>query len=168
MWQISRYEQSGCLTPWRCCALISFLPFNVQYGLQIPDVPHREWGCASPGMHILTGTGDVPHREWISSPGMHILTGNGNVPHREWECASPGMGMCLTGNGNVPHREWECASPGMGMRKVCTISFERPEASPERLQSQCNYRPFTTEQHLDGTFSETKLRPNLPKRNRQW
>ena len=25
--------------------------------------------------------------------------------------------------------------------KVCTISFERP---PERLQSQCNYRPFIT------------------------
>ena len=28
--------------------------------------------------------------------------------------------------------------------KVCTISFERPEASPERLQSQCNYWPFIT------------------------
>ena len=28
--------------------------------------------------------------------------------------------------------------------KVCTISFERPEASPVRLQSQCNYRPFIT------------------------
>ena len=28
--------------------------------------------------------------------------------------------------------------------KVCTISFERPEASPERLQSECNYRPFIT------------------------
>ena len=34
---------------------------------------------------------------------------------------------------------------------------------PERLQSQCNYQ-----QHLNGTLSETKLRPNLPKRNRQW
>ena len=39
---------------------------------------------------------------------------------------------------------------------------------PERLQSQCNYRPFITEQHLDGTLSETKLHPNLPKRNGQW
>ena len=39
---------------------------------------------------------------------------------------------------------------------------------PERLQSQCNYRPFITEQHLNGTLSETKLRPNLPKRNGQW
>ena len=27
---------------------------------------------------------------------------------------------------------------------VCTISFEQPEASPERLQSQCNYRSFIT------------------------
>ena len=28
-------------------------------------------------MHILTGNEDVPHREWgYASPGMHILTGN--------------------------------------------------------------------------------------------
>ena len=39
--------------------------------------PHREWGCDSPGMHILTGNGDVPHREWgCDSLGMHILTGS--------------------------------------------------------------------------------------------
>ena len=35
---------------------------------------HREWGRASPGMHILTGNGDVPHREWgCDSPGMQIV-----------------------------------------------------------------------------------------------
>ena len=28
--------------------------------------------------------------------------------------------------------------------KDCTISFEPLEASPERLQSQCNYRLFIT------------------------
>ena len=39
---------------------------------------------------------------------------------------------------------------------------------PERLQSQCNYRSLITLQHLNGTLSETKLRPNLPKRNGQW
>ena len=38
----------------------------------------------------------------------------------------------------------------------------------EHLQSQCNYRPFVTEQHLNGTLSETKLHPDLPKRNGQW
>ena len=41
------------------------------------DVPHREWGCASPRMgKCLTVNRDVPHRECTSSPGMHILTGN--------------------------------------------------------------------------------------------
>ena len=101
--------------------------------------PHQEWGCASPGMHIiigngmcLTGNGDVPHREWgcassgigmrlngnayphreqeCDSLGMHILTGNKNAPH--WECISPpGMGMCLTGNA---YPQPECiSSPGM-------------------------------------------------------
>ena len=75
---------------------------------------HREWGCVSPGKHILTGNGDVPHREWgCASPGMQILTGNGDVPHRKWGCASPGMHI-LTGNGDVPHREC-ISSPGMGM-----------------------------------------------------
>ena len=39
---------------------------------------------------------------------------------------------------------------------------------PERLQSQCNYRSFITKKHLNGTLSETKLRPNLPKRNGHW
>ena len=41
----------------------------------------------------------------------------------------------------------------------------------ERLQSQCNYRPFINAislMHLNATLSETKLRPNLPKRNGQW
>ena len=75
----------------------------------------------------LTGNGNVPHREWgCASPGMGMrLIGNGIVPHREWECASPGMGMCLTGNGNAhPHREWECtSSPGMGM---CLIGNAHP------------------------------------------
>ena len=35
---------------------------------------------------------------------------------------------------------------------------------PERLQSQCNYRLFITQQHLNGMLSETKLLPNLPER----
>ena len=61
----------------------------------------------------LTGNRDVPHREWgCASPGMHILTGNRNVPHREWEFASSGIVMCLTGNGDVPHQECT-SSPGM-------------------------------------------------------
>ena len=34
---------------------------------------HREWGCTSQGIHILTRNGDVPHRECISSPGKHIV-----------------------------------------------------------------------------------------------
>ena len=32
--------------------------------------PHREWGCFSPEINILTGNGDVTHRECTSSPGM--------------------------------------------------------------------------------------------------
>ena len=71
--------------------------------------PHREWGCASPGMYILTGKGpgstsspgtrydspgmtgngichpwnrDVPHRECTSSPEMHIITGNAHSLYR--------------------------------------------------------------------------------------
>ena len=39
---------------------------------------------------------------------------------------------------------------------------------PECLQSQRNYRPFITQQHRNGTLSETKLHSNLPKRNGQW
>ena len=40
--------------------------------------PYREGGCA------CTGNG-YPHPEWgCASPGMHILLGNGDVPH--WEC----------------------------------------------------------------------------------
>ena len=39
--------------------------------------PHREWGCAAPGKHILTGNGDVTHQECSSSQGI---------------------GMCFTGN----------------------------------------------------------------------
>ena len=79
------------------------------------DLPHREWGFASPGMGMcligngmcltgngmcLTGNGDVPHREW-------------DVPHREWdvphrECTSSrGMGMFLTENA---HLHWESIS----------------------------------------------------------
>ena len=67
------------------------------------DVPHREWGCASPGMYILTGNGMCltrnahPHWEWgCASPGMHILTENG-------KCASPGMHI-LTGNSHSLYR----------------------------------------------------------------
>ena len=77
---------------------------------------HREWGCASLGMHILIGNGDVPHREWgRASPGIHILTGNGDVPHFEY--TSPqGMEMCLTGNAH-PHQE--CIS-SLGMHIVYT------------------------------------------------
>ena len=40
-------------------------PFLVRYILIVIH-PHREWGCALPGMHILTGNGDVPHRECTS------------------------------------------------------------------------------------------------------
>ena len=54
-------------------------------------MPHREWGCASPGMGVcltgnaqpsqgmgmcLTGNRDVTHQKCTSSPRMHILTGN--------------------------------------------------------------------------------------------
>ena len=72
-------------------------------------------GCASPGMGMcLNRNGDVPHREWgCASPGMHILTGNRDVPHRGYT-SSVGMGMCLTLNAR-PHQEWECILPGMGM-----------------------------------------------------
>ena len=41
------------------------------------DVPH--WECPfSPEMGMcFTGNEDVPHREWgCTSPGIHILTGN--------------------------------------------------------------------------------------------
>ena len=62
--------------------------------------PHREWGCASLEMYVLTWNGDVPHWEWgCVSPGMHIIT-------------APGMGICLTENA-YPYREWGCASPRM-------------------------------------------------------
>ena len=43
--------------------------------------PHREWGCTSPGMHILTGNGDVTHPE-CTPPGMHILTRNAHSLYR--------------------------------------------------------------------------------------
>ena len=63
---------------------------------------HLEWGCASPGMHILTRNGDVPHRKCTSSPGMEMcLTENGD--HRKWGCASPGIHI-LTGNA-YPHQQ---------------------------------------------------------------
>ena len=69
--------------------------------------PHWKWGCASPGMHILSENGVVPHGECTSSPGMGLcLTGNAH-PHREWGChreciSSPGMHIvyrrCCWGN----------------------------------------------------------------------
>ena len=72
--------------------------------------PHRELGCASPGIHILTGNGDVANWECTSSPGMEMcLTGNAH-PQREWRCVSPGMHIL---NGNA-HPQRECTSwPGM-------------------------------------------------------
>ena len=65
--------------------------------------PHHEWGCDSPGMHILTGKGDVPHRECISSPEMGMsLTWNA-YPHWEWGCAPLEM-QTLTGNAHSLER----------------------------------------------------------------
>ena len=46
--------------------------------------PHWEWGCASPGIHILTVNGGC------ALPGMRI--------------SSPAVGTCLTENAH-PHRE---------------------------------------------------------------
>ena len=61
---------------------------------------HSQWGCASPGMHILTGNGDVLHWEWgCVSPGMHILTGNAHslyrVSTREWITSESIFGVRL-------------------------------------------------------------------------
>ena len=54
----------------------------------------------------LTGNGDVPHRErGCDSLGMHKLTGNGDVPHREWR--SQGKRMCLTGNAYTVYRVFQ-------------------------------------------------------------
>ena len=60
----------------------------------------REWRCASPGMGMcLTENGDLPHREWgCASLEMHILTGNA-YPHREC-ISSPGMHIVYTGCGH--------------------------------------------------------------------
>ena len=97
---------------------------------------HREWGCASLAVHILTGKGDVIHSKYTSSPpyrqGASLL--EWEVHH--WECTSSlgmGMGVCFTGNAHShpltdnahPHpltrsRDvscWECTSSlGMGIR----------------------------------------------------
>ena len=81
------------------------------------DVPHRDTGCASTGIHIFTENGDVPHQECRSSPGMGMcLTRNahphGNAhSHLEWGCASLGMHN-LIGNEDVLYRECT-SSPGM-------------------------------------------------------
>ena len=72
--------------------------------------PHREWGCASPGIHIHTENEDVTHRECTSSPGMGIcLTGNGDVTDREWGCDSLGM-YILTGNAHNLDRVFKVVS----------------------------------------------------------
>ena len=47
--------------------------------------PHREWGCASPGMHILTRNGDVPHWEWTSSPGMGMCLNKNAHSHQQFK-----------------------------------------------------------------------------------
>ena len=64
-------------------------PFPVRICILGEDVhsiviyPSREWGCASPGKHILTGNRGVPHREWgCASPKRHILTGNAHSLYR--------------------------------------------------------------------------------------
>ena len=41
------------------------------------------YGSSSLGIHILTGNWDVPHRQWgCASPGMNILTGHAHSFYR--------------------------------------------------------------------------------------
>ena len=105
-------DQVSFNTLYKLCAfVVRHIPILSEDESQWNEHPHWEWGRTSPGMHILTKTGEVPHQECISSLGMLTLTGNGGVPH--WEClSSPAMGMCLTGSEH-PHQEWGCASLGM-------------------------------------------------------
>ena len=54
---------------------MSYIPIPGEDESQWNKHPHREWGCASPGMHILTRNGNVTQREWgCALPGMHMLT----------------------------------------------------------------------------------------------
>ena len=47
------------------------------------DVLHREWGCDSTVIDILTRNKDEPHQEWgLDSPRMHILTGDAHSLYR--------------------------------------------------------------------------------------
>ena len=55
-------------------------------------MPHREWGCDSREMHILTRNGNVQHQEsGCDSMGMHILTANEHSLHREKNEKIPGV-----------------------------------------------------------------------------
>ena len=67
----------------------------------------------------------------------------------------------------VSHKEY--SSPGGHLNvKSVQSALSDLKSPPDRLQSQCNYQPFITELYLNGTLSETKLRPNMRKRNGQW
>ena len=84
----------------------------------IADMPHQEWRCYSPRIHILIEIGYVAHQQCTSSPGLRIyLTGNAH-PHWDDRYASLGMHI-LTGIADVSHLNahphWDCryTSPGM-------------------------------------------------------
>ena len=50
------------------------------FSVRNEDVTHWEWTSSS-GMGIhLCGNDDVSHQWGCDSPGMHILTGNGDTP----------------------------------------------------------------------------------------
>ena len=58
---------------WEHAFLVRHIPIPGEDESHWNEHPHWEWGCASPGAHILTENRDVPHRECISSPKTHIV-----------------------------------------------------------------------------------------------